>query len=476
MAYRYGDRYQRELLPNRIEDYIAEDAPVRAYDAFGDAVSLEEAGIAVDPGKVGCPQYDPRAMLKLLLYGYSYGVRSSRKLERECHYNVSFMWLMGGLKPDHKTIAEFRRRHGSALKQVFRQCARLCLELDLVEGNTLFVDGTPMRGNASLKHSWTSERCRKVLLKIDERVEALLSQCEEVDRQESGQASLVKLREELKDRHKLQAKVEGVLDRIAREGRTSLNTTDEDCVRQKSPQGSYAGYNVQSVVDEKHGLIVQCEATDTNEDTHQFARQISEAEETLGEQCETACGDCGYHTTEELKTVSQKGVDVIVPSRQQAQEKADGQFDKAAFEYDEKNDVYTCPEGQTLRYRWTDDKRPGKPRSYQAGSSCRQCRHFGVCTTASRNGRRISRYEDEEFRELIRRRYLMADAQSVYKLRKEKVELPFGHWKRNLKMLTFWLRGLTGVNAEVALLGCCFNLRRMITLLGVPALKAALAR
>src|SRR4030042_6344188 len=147
MSYRYGNREQMTLLPQSIEEYIPEDIPVRGYDAFVEALDFGGLGMELDEEEVGNPGYDPRAMLKLLVYGYSYGVRSSRKLERETHYNLSFLWLMGGLKPDHKTIAEFRRRNKKALKRVLRQWAGMCLKLGLIAGKALFVDGTKVRAN-----------------------------------------------------------------------------------------------------------------------------------------------------------------------------------------------------------------------------------------------------------------------------------------------------------------------------------------
>ena len=159
MAYRYGDRRQKMLFPQSIDEYIPQDAPVRAYDVFVDALDFDQLGIQIEPDKVGCPQYDPKIMLKLLVYGYSYGVRSSRKLERETHYNLSFIWLSGGLKPDFKTIAEFRRNNKAALANVLKQCARLCIKLGLIEGNTLFVDGSKVRANASINSSWNEDRC-----------------------------------------------------------------------------------------------------------------------------------------------------------------------------------------------------------------------------------------------------------------------------------------------------------------------------
>jgi len=155
MAYRYGLREQRALLPPSIEGYVAENHPVRAYDAFVDALDLKVLGIDLNPDKVGNAQYDPQAMLKLLVYGYSYGIRSSRKLEQATHENLSFIWLMGGLKPDHKTIAEFRRKQKKALRRVLKQCVRVCLRLNLIAGNILFVDGAKVRANAGREQRTT---------------------------------------------------------------------------------------------------------------------------------------------------------------------------------------------------------------------------------------------------------------------------------------------------------------------------------
>lgn len=199
MACRYGDRKQIEMFPPRVEDYVPPDAPVRAYDALVEAMDLEALGIRYDPSQAGNSSYDPRAMLKLLVYGYSYGVGSSRQLERECHYNLSFLWLMGGLKPDHKTIAEFRRRNKSALQKVIQQCARSCVKLGLIAGNVLFGDGTKMRANASINHRWTTERAHKVLAQLDQRIQELLTECEAVDQQEQPDGSWVRLNEEWAD-------------------------------------------------------------------------------------------------------------------------------------------------------------------------------------------------------------------------------------------------------------------------------------
>jgi len=472
MAYRYGDRRQTLLFPQSIDEYVPFDAPVGAYDVFVDALDLEALGIGIDPGKVGCPQYDPTVMLKLLLYGYSYGVRSSRKLERETHYNLSFIWLTGGLKPDFKTIAEFRRNNKAALANVLKQCARLCLKLGLIEGNTLFTDGSKMRANAGISNTWDEDRCAKRLEKIDARITEVLNDCEQTDRDEADEVSLVKLKKELADNEKLRVKVADILDMLKAQDKKSINATDPDCTKINGRQGSHAGYNAQQVVDETHGLIVSSDVVNENIDLYQFSAQIEQATQTLEKKPQAACADSGYSDPDELEKVDQQGIQVVVPSMKQAADKAPEPFDKSHFEYHKEMDRYTCPSGNTLTYRNTETDQGRKVYRPDAGV-CPACAHFGQCTK-SRSGRKVTRMLNEELRQKFERQYEQPDSQAIYRLRKQKVELPFGHIKHNLKTGGFLLRGLPGVRAEMAIVSTCFNLARMITLMGVSGLMTKL--
>ena len=472
MAYRYGDRKQKTLFPQSVDEYIPQDAPVRAYDVFVDALNFEQLGIEIEPDKVGCPQYYPKAMLKLLVYGYSYGIRSSRKLERETHYNLSFIWLCGGLKPDHKTIAEFRRKNKSALKKVLKQCARLCIELGLIEGNTLFVDGTKLRANASISNTWTKERCRKHLKNIDNRIKQILSECDRADKKEKEQGSLVELGESLKDQVELKSKIKAVLKEINEGDKHSVNTTDADCVKVHSRQGSHAGYNAQAVVDEKHGLIVSSDIANENTDIHQFAEQVGHAAETLGKKPQAACADAGYSDINELEKVDNQGIKVVVPSVRQVSDKEPGEFDVSNFKYDCIRDCFICPAGKMLNYRNTEAKRRRKIYRIKR-TVCRACRHFGVCTTAG-NGRKITRLLKEDLRKKLEQQYKQPASRKIYRMRKLKSEPPFGHIKHNLKAGGFLLRGFEGVKAEMSILSSCFNIARMINIIGVCGLIARL--
>jgi transposase len=461
------------LLPPTVEEYVGEKDPVRVYDAFVEALDLGELGIEVDENKVGNSAYEPKAMLKLLIYGYSYGWRSSRKLERALHHNVSFMWLTGGLRPDHKTISNFRRDNKEAIKKVLKQSVRLCIDLQIIEGNTLFIDGSRIRANASINNVWTEEKCRKVLEKIDKRIEEVLRESEEADEKERG--TLVEISEELKDKEALRERVKGIVEKLKKEDRKEVNTTDEDSTKVKGRQGTHSGYNAQIAVDEKYGLIVNSEVVNTNSDKEQFTRQVKQANEMLGKKCKAACADAGYANTEDLKETVAEEIDVIVPSQKQALHKPEKEdsFDKDKFRYDEENNQYICPEGKVLRYSHYSKKKGHYLYRIKGPANCINCKHYGKCTNNKR-GRAVIRLQNEKLKEELEAAYMSEKGQAIYQKRKEKVELPFGHIKRNLKFDGFLLRGLKGVNAEMSLLSTSFNISRMMTIIGVAELLSAL--
>jgi len=471
MAFRQSQRQQQMFLPPSIEEFVATDHPVRAYDAFVDALDWRSLGIEADPHQAGCPAYPPTIMLKILVYGYSYGIRSSRKIERALHENVSFMWLAGGLKPDFKTIARFRRRNRKALQQVLRDCARLCLKLDVIAGNTLFVDGSKFRANAGNNQSWTAEPCEEHLRQIDQRIEEILHECERVDTQEAQEPSLVHLQEELAQQRGRQERIATALQQLQQEDLARVNITDPDCAQMRGRQGSHAGYNSQIVVDEQHGLIVQADVVGDQNDRQQFAPQIAAAAETIGKTPDVAGADNGYYSGKELEEMTTVATQVLVPAREPVAPSEP--FAKGHFTYVAQEDVYICPAGQRLAYRRTCDDRHW--REYQLdGRTCCACEHYQQCTRG-RNGRKIVRYFNEDLRDRLRQQFALPASQEVYPRRKQTAELPFGHIKRNLGAGQFLLRGLSGVRAEMSLLASCFNMARLIGLFGVMGLMAKLS-
>jgi transposase len=460
------------LLPQSIEDYVPAEHPVRIYDAFVEALDFGRLGIELDEEKVGNSEYDPRAMLKLLVYGYSYGVRSSRKLERETHDNLSFVWLMGGLRPDHKTIAEFRRQNKGALRGALRQCAEVCLKLGLIAGNALFVDGTKVRANAGRAQSHDQGYYEGLLRELDGRIERLLKECEAADEREQGDGSWVEIDSELRKAESLKRRVEDALKSFEGTRRRKVNLTDGDCSLMHGVQGDHASYNVQNVVDGENGLIVHTEAVSESLDVNQFSRQIEQANEVLGKPCEVACGDAGYADTKGLKKLDDQGIKVVVPSVRQALHEEEGRFSKSHFRYEKEQDCYWCPAGQRLKYAGTV-RSTGK-RHYQVsdGTICRSCPHYGQCTT-SKKGRKIIRLAHEELKAKLEAQY--EGSREIYAKRKQLVEHPFGHIKRNLQAGAFLLRGRSGAQAEISLLATCFNLVRMRTILGRETLIKKLA-
>ena len=462
MAYRHGNRTQLTFLPDTVDQYVGQDDPVRVYDAFIDVVSKEKLGITLNENSVGNSPYFPLTMLKILVYGYSYGWRSSRKLERALHHNLSFIWLAGGLKPDHKTISTFRKENKEVLKDILKQCARMCVKLNLIEGNTLFVDGSKFRANAGNRQTKSIENWEKYRGHIEERIATLLDECQKVDEKETE--NLVVINKELKSKGRLKAKIDELLLDI--KGEEKINGTDTDCKIMKGRQGSHAGYNGQIVTDEAHGLIVTTDVTTSNNDLNQLRTQIENADETLEKASKNVCADAGYSSVDNLKPLVDQGKTVVVPNNKQSQKEIkEDPFGKHAFVYNAENNTYTCPTGNKMYHSF--QKKGTNKIVYRIKDStvCMACEYFGKCTKSKR-GRSVMRLVNEETKERLGKIYKSQEGQKIYDKRKMQVEHPFGHIKRNLGAGAFLLRGMEGVKAELSLLGTCYNIARLITIMG----------
>ncbi len=474
MAIRYGaDRNQVMVFPERMEDYVDADDPVRVYNAFVEALDFSDLGIDEDQNRPGNPSYDPRAMLKLLLYGYSYGIFSSRKLERAVHHNISFIWLVGGLKPDHKTIAEFRRNNKKSLQKVLAQCARLCLKLDLVDGNILFVDSTKIWANAANAHQhgkgWYSWRLKKVKARIQE----ILEKCEAEDTGEVDKESLVKIPKKLARERHLQDTIERALEEFEERGERNdgkyprkINRVDPESAKMISPRGSCPSFLVQAVVDDKNGLITSVDAVNDVSDSHQMTEQITKAEENLGKECEVACADAGYYDMLELEKLETEERSVLVPSAKQITGKEPQPFAKEHFVYDREQDCFICPMGNRLRFlRFRKKEKSMREYRIERVGLCRECEHYGDCTKAKK-GRSVLRHIHEDLKERIAKRYQEPKNKKIYSRRKERAEHPFGYMKKTMGFRQFLLRGRAGASVEASLLALGYNLKRMIDLTG----------
>jgi len=462
MAFRYGNRFQISILPDSIEQYVAEDDIVRVYDTFIDCIDIEELGLKINERSVGNSSYDPITMLKILVYAYSYGWRSSRKIERALRHNLSFIWLAGGLKPDFKTISEFRRNNLKSLKNILVQSARLAMKLDLIHGNILFVDGSKFRANAGNKQTKSLATWEAYEKHISKHIDELLEEINLLDETEPG--GLVVINKELKSKKRLQTKINTLLEEFKDEEK--INGTDPDCKIMQGRQGAHAAYNVQATTDEAHGLIVSLEGNNSSNDLNQLSLQVKNAENNLRKTCDTVCADAGYSSIEDQITLIENEKIIVVPTQKQAvKEKKENPFDKDYFNYVENEDIYVCPEGKKLHR--TTKKVGAKKIEYRIKNryDCLNCDNYGKCTISS-YGRKVVRSRYESTKEEISEFYESKEGQKIYKKRKMRVELQFGHLKRNLGAGAFLLRGVEAINAELGLLGTSFNLVRMITLLG----------
>ncbi len=470
MAYKIGEKNQHIMFPPVIDDYIKEDDPVRVYDAFVDSLDLKDLGIDCIP-KTGAPTYFPKNMLKLALYGPSYGILSSRKLERACHHNLSFIWLMDNLKPDYRTIARFRAKYADAIKKVLKECVRLCIKMDLIEGNTLFIDGSKFRANASIDKTYTQEGLAKELKRIDKKIDKLINECTKIDKHEEPEKSHVKIQKKIKNKQDLANHVKSLMQELKDSDKKNINITDPDSVKTKSHEGIHNYHNVQVVTDQKHGLIVSAEAVSQHTDSGQLSKQIENATENLNKKPKNVCADAGYFKSEDLDKID-KDITVIVPSIKQTKEerskKTKNRFDKDNFQYDKERNEYICPEGKRLTYKGYD-KAKGKI-AYRADTKdCRKCKHRKKCTS-SKTGRSIKRLAYEETKLKHEAIYKSDYGQNIFKHRKEFAERPQGHIKHNLNVRHFLLRGIKKVNAEASILATCFNIRRLMTIIEIPEL------
>jgi len=480
MSYIYGQRSQYTLFPKSIDEYVGEADPVRVYDALVNELNFKELGIALDPYKGGADEYDPKTMLKIIVYGYANSQRASRKLELACHRDIAFIWLTGGLAPDYRTIARFRRDNVEAIRQVLRQIVRLCIKWELVEGNALFIDSTAMEANASKQKTFTPENCQERLAKLDAHIDKLLKETALLDKEQEQQGSLVKVKEELLNLQKIRADIQAVNKELEERSLSELNTTDQDCVKLKAAGRSRAGYKAQTATDGKHGLIVNTDVLASATDANKLSGQVNGATEALGHAPEIVASDSGYCSAPDVAAMSPTTT-VVMPTQQQVdKERCDKQdpsakaFAKEAFVYDAPSDTYTCPAGKKLVFKFgSTNNRGSAVKNYRTAEhgACQRCPHFGACTKDNL-GRKIARDEFEHIRDRLKAAYESPLGREIYQKRNIFCELPFAHIKYNNGVRRFLLRRLAGVNAEFALLAAGYNITRMMTILGVTGILA----
>jgi transposase len=470
-----ADRGQSTLLPECLDEWIDENNPVRAVDAFVDALDLGKLGFeGVVPEVTGRPSYHPSALLKLYIYGYLNRVQSSRRLEREAGRNLEVIWLLGRLVPDDKTIADFRKDNGSAIRKVCAQFVALCRDMGLLTKASVAIDGSKFKAVNNRDRNFTRAKVERRRAQLEASVARYLSQLDTADLQEPSEALAAKtahLKEKL-------AKLESEMQRLAAmekqmlaspDQQISLTDPDSRSMATSGRGSGVVGYNVQVAVETEHHLIVTHEVTNSGSDRAQLANMGRQAREALGVDKLEAVADRGYYNSTEIKACDDAGVAVTLPKPMTSGAKSDGRFGKQDFVYNAAEDVYRCPAGEKLAYRMTTEQDGKMMRRYWT-NACPNCLLKSKCTTG--NERRIPRWEHEHVLEAAQKR--LDENPQAMRARRETVEHPFGTLKMRMGATHFLMKRLPKVATEMALHVLAYNLTRVMNIVGVKPLLAAI--
>src|SRR5580692_5740092 len=470
------DRGQSTLFPECLEDWICEDNPVRVIDVFVGGLDL--AGLRfcrVDPEATGRPSYHPSVLLKLYIHGYLNRVQSSRRLEREACRNVEVMWLAGRLVPDHKTIADFRKDNGPAIRKVCAQFVAGCREIGLLTKASVAIDGSKFKAVNNRDKNFTRAKMERRLAQIEESVARYLSQLDTADLQEPTEALAAKtahLKEKLAKLATEMRRLKAIDKEMLASPDQQISLTDPDSRSMAtSGRGSgVVGYNVQVAVDTEHHLIVTHEVTNSGSDRAQLANMAKQAKDDLQTETLEAVADRGYFSSLEILACHEAGVTVTLPKPLTSGAKSDGRFGKQDFVYLPEEDAYRCPVGEQLPYRFTSEEDGKRLRRYWT-TACQDCSLKSQCTTGPE--RRIPRWEHEHLLEAVQQR-LDANPQAM-RVRRETVEHPFGTMKARMGATHFLTKTLPKVAAEMALSVLAYNLTRVMNIVGIKPLIAAIA-
>ena len=474
------DRRQATLLPECLEDWVDENNPVRAVDVFVDALDLAALGFAgVQPQATGRPGYHPAVLLKLYIYGYLNRVQSSRRLECEAGRNLEVMWLTGRLAPDHKTIADFRKDNGAAIKKVCAQFVELCRKMGLLAKASVAIDGSKFKAVNSRDNNFTKGKLERRLKQIEESVARYMGQLDTADRrvaagEEPSQTTLLtktRLKEKLVKLEEEVQRLKAIEKQVLASPDQQISLTDPDC-RSMATSGRGSGmvaYNVQSAVDTEHHLIVAHEVTNAGSDRSQLANMGEAAKAALHSDHVDVVADRGYFKGEEILACEAAGITVTLPKPQTSGAKSAGRFGKQDFVYLSAEDVYRCPAGEKLKHRYTSEENGQNMRRYWTGA-CATCPLKAQCTTGSE--RRITRWEHEHVVEAVQTR-LDKNPQAM-RVRRETVEHPFATLKMRMGATHFLCKTLPKVATEMALNVIGYNLTRVMNIVGVSKLMEAI--
>ena len=470
-----ADRGQTTLFPECLEDWIGEDNTVRVIDVFVEELDLAGLGFGgVDPEATGRPSYHPSVLLKLYIYGYLNRVQSSRRLEHEAGRNVEVMWLTGRLAPDHKTIADFRKDNGTAIRKVCARFVALCRTMGLLTQASVAIDGSKFKAVNNRDKNFTRAKMERRMAQIEESVARYLQQLDSADRQEPSEALKTKtsrLKEKIEKLKEQMRRLEDLKVQMLATPDQQISLTDPDSRSMAtSGRGSgVVGYNVQVAVDTKHHLIITHEVTNVGTDRSQLAHVANEAKAALDVEKLDAVADRGYFNSEEILACEEAGITVTLPKPMTSNSKAEGRFGKQDFRYMAEEDFYVCPAGEKLAYHYTTEEKGLVLRRYWT-NACQSCAIKHRCTTAKE--RRITRWEHEHILEAVQRR--LDEHPERMRQRRETVEHPFGTIKARMGATHFLMKTLPRVASEMALHVLAYNLTRVMNIMGTQPLMAAM--
>jgi transposase len=459
------DRGQSTLFPECLEDWIGEDNPVRVIDVFVDELDLAELGFSgVDPEVTGRPSYHPSVLLKLYIYGYLNRVQSSRRLEREASRNVEVMWLTGRLAPDHKTIADFRKDNGTAIRKVCARFVVLCRAMGLLTQASVAIDGSKFKAVNNRDKNFTRAKMERRMAQIEESVVRYLQQLELKTKTSRLKEKIEKLKEQMRRLEILKVEMLATPDQ-----QISLTDPASRSMATSGRGSGVVGYNVQIAVETEHHLIVTHEVTNVGTDRSQLAHVAKEAKAALEVEKLDAVADRGYFNSEEILACEEAGITVTLPKPMTSNSKAAGRFGKQDFRYVAAEDVYVCPAGQRLAYSFTTEDKGLVLRRYWT-NACQSCAIKHSCTTGKE--RLISRWEHEHILEAVQRR--LDEHPEKMRQRRETVEHPFGTIKARMGATHFLMKTVPRVATEMALHVLAYNLTRVMNIIGVQPLMVAM--
>jgi len=466
------DRSQGVMFPERLDDYIAKDNPVRMIDLFVDKLKLGELGFAgIEPSATGRPAYHPSTLLKIYIYGYLNRIHSSRRLERETQRNVELMWLTGNLMPDFKTIADFRRNNGKGIKNVCRQFVVLCRHMDVFSDSIVAIDGSKFKAVNNRDKNFTPNKIKRRLEKIEASIEGYLDALDSADQEKPSitQAQTERLADKLAVLTQEMERLTEIEQELLNTPDQQLSLTDPDARSMKSRGSGIVGYNVQTAVEGAQHLIVAHEVTNVGSDRGQLENMAKQARTAMDVEDLSVVADRGYYTGTQIKACEDDGITTYVPKPQTSPNQAKGLFGRGDFHYIAEDDEYVCPAGERLILRFTKQER-GRLMNCYWSSSCPRCPMKEKCTTGKY--RRMNRWEHEAVLEAVQQR--LDREPDKMRLRRATAEHPFGTLKGWMGWTHFSMRTLEHVGTEMSLHVLSYNIKRMINLKGVESLIEAI--